>query len=249
MLFKSTKGMFQVQKNYRNAFDLEMFLSKYIEECFDKYPYIVGDISSGILRLKGFDTNPKSDANINNVQSYLETSCSFGCPYYILKRVKSDGEYEHLANQEKNKKEEVEKSLITPLVKENFDKETLVLISNPKGKSKIIIDSTKINKMPEGHLPKDIEETKNQDIKETKNVVETKAQVETTSYVSASPDFDPSKIKKNNRNNNTNNKNSNQKTNNSNKQNNSSNNRKNNQNNNSNNQQNKNNKHKKFNKN
>ena len=59
MLIDSRKGRYKVESNYRDAFRLEAFEEKYIEECFDKYLYIVGDISSGILRLKGFDTNPK----------------------------------------------------------------------------------------------------------------------------------------------------------------------------------------------
>mgnify|MGYP004457297327 CR=1 FL=1 len=221
MLFKCIKGMFQLQENYRDAFDLEMFVSKYIEECFDRYPYLVGDISSGILRLKGFENNPKSDSYIGNVRGYLETSCSFGCPYYIIKRVKSDAEYENLENAEKNKKPIEEKPLITPIIKESFDKESLILKSTPKVKARIHIDSTKINKIPQGILPKDLEEIIKQDAKESSNPKkeESTQHVETASYVSASPDFDPSKIKKNrndmrqnnNRNNNNNNSNNNNK--------------------------------------
>ena len=210
--------MFQLQENYRDAFDLEMFISKYIEECFDRYPYLVGDISSGILRLKGFENNPKSDSYIGNVRAYLETSCSFGCPYYIIKRVKSDAEYENLEKAEKNKKPIEEKPLITPIVKENFDKESLILKSTPKNKARINIDSNKINKMPQGNLPKDLEEFIKQESKESVNSKKEEAvqHIETASYVSASPDFDPSKIKKNrkdmrqsdnNRNNNNNNTN------------------------------------------
>ena len=217
MLFKCVKGMFQLQENYREAFDLEMFISKYIEECFDRYPYLVGDISSGILRLKGFENNPKSDSYIGNVRAYLETSCSFGCPYYIIKRVKSDAEYESLEKAEKNKKPIEEKPLITPIVKENFDKESLILKSTPKVKARINIDSNKINRMPQGNLPKDLEDFIKQEAKENTNSKkeEVVQRVETASYVSASPDFDPSKIKKNrndmrqNNRNNNNNSNSN----------------------------------------
>lgn len=223
MLFRCEKGMFIVQENYRDAFNLEMFISKYIEECFDKYLYLVGDISSGVLRLKGFDSSPKSPSYIGNVRDYLETSCSFGCPYYLLKRVKSEGEYEHLLNIEKNKKPVIEKPLITPIQKENFDKDSLILKSNPKTKVKIVIDPNKINQMPQGHLPKDLEEIINQEAKEIKTKEEVVV-VQTASYVSASPDFDPSKIKRNHNNdlknnNNKNNKNNNVKNNNMNNQN------------------------------
>ncbi len=212
MLFRCEKGMFLVQENYRDAFNLEMFISKYIEECFDKYLYLVGDISSGVLRLKGFDSSPKSSSYIGNVRDYLETSCSFGCPYYLLKRVKSEGEYEHLLNIEKNKKPVIEKPLITPIQKENFDKESLILKSNPKTKVKIVIDPNKINQMPQGHLPKDLEEIINQEAKEIKTKEEVVV-VQTASYVSASPDFDPSKIKRNHNNDLKNNNNKNNKNN------------------------------------
>lgn len=212
MLFRCEKGMFLVQENYRDAFNLEMFISKYIEECFDKYLYLVGDISSGVLRLKGFDSSPKSSSYIGNVRDYLETSCSFGCPYYLLKRVKSEAEYEHLLNIEKNKKPVIEKPLITPIQKENFDKESLILKSNPKTKVKIVIDPNKINQMPQGHLPKDLEEIINQEAKEIKTKEEVVV-VQTASYVSASPDFDPSKIKRNHNNDLKNNNNKNNKNN------------------------------------
>jgi uncharacterized protein YutD len=48
MLIKCSKGMYKVEKNYRDAFKVEEFQEKYLEECFDRYPYIVGDISSNI---------------------------------------------------------------------------------------------------------------------------------------------------------------------------------------------------------
>ena len=88
--------MYQILKNYRDAFNEEAFVGKYIEECFDKYMYIVGDISSGILRLKGFDTNPKSKNYYGFIEDYLEISCAFGCPFYIMKRIKSDKVFERL---------------------------------------------------------------------------------------------------------------------------------------------------------
>ena len=78
--------------------------------------------------------------------------------------------------------------------------------------------------MPQGHLPKDLEEIINQEAKEIKTKEEVVV-VQTASYVSASPDFDPSKIKRNhnsdlkNNNNKNNNKNNNVKNNNMNNQN------------------------------
>ena len=36
MVIKTSKGMYQILKNYRDAFNEEAFVGKYIEECFDK---------------------------------------------------------------------------------------------------------------------------------------------------------------------------------------------------------------------
>ncbi len=198
MLIKTTKGMYKVEKNYRDAFKLEDFQNKYLEEYYDKYPYIVGDISSEILRLKGFDDNPKSLNYYGLIDKYIEESCAFGCPHYILSRIHSEKEFEELYKKDKEPITTDERFVITPVVKENFDKESLVLQSSPKTKSNIIIDSQKMNKIPEGYLPKDILESvekessfNNQKRKETK-----KEEEDMQTYVSASPDFDPSKKEK-----------------------------------------------------
>ena len=79
MVIDCKKGKYIVDTNFRDAFRLDVFEEKYIEECFDKYIYIVGDISSGILRLKGFDTNPKSKNYFGLIKDYLESSCAIGC--------------------------------------------------------------------------------------------------------------------------------------------------------------------------
>lgn len=207
MVFKTAKGMYQLKRNYRDAFNLEAFLDKYIEECMDKYMYIVGDISSSILRLKGFDTDPKSKNYYGYIDDYLDLSCAFGCPFYVLKRIKSKEEYEKLEKTNPPIVEETPRVAIGSLVKENFDKDSLVLKSNPKSRKKINIDSAKINVIPKGNVPDDIKE-----IIESENQVQAKTKVaeptlETQTYVSASPDFDPSK-KENHKNKNKTNNNS-----------------------------------------
>lgn len=218
MLFKCVKGMFQLQRNYKDAFNLDAFVDKYIEECMDKYPYVVGDISSSILRLKGFDNDPKSDNYFGKIDDYLSVSCALGSPFYVLKRIKSNEEYAHLEKHGKPiPKEEIIN--VTPITKENFDKESLILDTTPKGKANIIIDAQKINSIPKGKLASDLVEVIKQDKAQNNNsnnkeqqVVEEKPQ---TTYVSASPDFDPSKSQSarfnRNRNNNNNKSNNNNK--------------------------------------
>ncbi len=209
MVFKCGKGMFQLQRNFRDAFNMDKFIEKYIEECFDKYLYIVGDISSSILRLKGFNTDVKSENYFGFIDSYLDTSCAIGCPYFVLKRLKPE-EYNKLAA--KPKEVDTTGSLVVKeLVKENYDKESLILNSNPKVEPNIVVDAQKINAIPKGSLPADIVEFISNESNNNNSNNASKAEpvvVETQTYVSASPDFDPSKkesFKKNSNNQNKNN--------------------------------------------
>ena len=143
MVVKNDKGMFFLEKNYRDAWNETSFIDKYIEECYDKYPYLVGDISSGILRLKGFNNDSKSQDYIGNLDEYLETSCAIGCAYYVLKRLKNEDEYNKYYNKETISTSNIH---ITPIQKIAFDKDSLVLESNPKKKSNIILDLERVNK-------------------------------------------------------------------------------------------------------
>ncbi len=184
---KCIKGQFIILRNYRDAFNLEKFADKYLEEYFDKYNYIVGDISSSILRLKGFSENPKSPNYYAKIDEYLDSSCAYGCPFYVLKRIGSYEEYEKFKKEYKEKPEE-ERIKIYIAEKENFDKENLVLSISEKTNRPININMDDLTKITVGKLPLDLIE-KN-DKKPVENVE--KVEVETQTYVSASPDFDPS---------------------------------------------------------
>lgn len=204
MIIDSKKGQYKLESNYRNAFRLDAFEEKYIEECFDKYLYIVGDVSSGILRLKGFDTNPKSKSYFGFIEDYLELSCAMGCPYYVLKRIQSDKEYQHELSHPSNPKSDG--FVIQAIQKENFDKESLILETTPKGNPNIVIEAEKINQIPKGELTDDLKEiVKQQEPKNTKRPAEN---IEVSqSYVSSSPGFVPNQNRKNNFSNNNKNKN------------------------------------------
>jgi len=82
-------GNFEIIQNERDAFDLVKFENKYLPEYFDKYSYLVGDLSDDILRLKGFSLDPKSKSYFHFIPEYLTESCSYNCKYYILKRIKN----------------------------------------------------------------------------------------------------------------------------------------------------------------
>lgn len=89
-MIESIHGEFEMVKNYREAFVLDDFNKKYVDY-FDIYPYLVGDYSAGILRLKGF-----KDDNYQMIPDYIVESCAPNAAYYILKN----------PNYNKNKKYE-----------------------------------------------------------------------------------------------------------------------------------------------
>lgn len=202
MLIESKKGRYKVDSNYRDAFKLEEFEEKYIEECFDKYLYIVGDISSGILRLKGFDSNPKSKNYFGFIEDYLELSCAMGCPYFILKRIQSDNEYQkELSHQSPVK---TEGFVIHNLVKESFDKDSIVLDTTPAGEPKIVIDPSRMNRIPKGELTEDLKDIIKQETTNSNNNRSAEKVEVSQSYVSSSPGFVPNQNKNNFRKNNKN---------------------------------------------
>lgn len=87
-MIETKYGKFELTQNYREAFDLEVFETKYIEEIYDKYSYILGDMSGEILRLKGFSSDPKSKNSYLTIPDFIIESCAFGCAYFVLKRIK-----------------------------------------------------------------------------------------------------------------------------------------------------------------
>lgn len=93
MVVETKFGTYELLKNVKDAFDVIKFEERYIEEIYDKYEIIVGDVSSGILRIKGFSMDAKNlenkEANAKFIPDYLSESCAFGCPYYILQRKKN----------------------------------------------------------------------------------------------------------------------------------------------------------------
>ena len=67
-------GEFDLIQNYRDAFVLDDFIHRYVE-CFDRYMYIVGDYSSGLLRLKGFNNLGKGNSK-KNIPDYIFKWCA-----------------------------------------------------------------------------------------------------------------------------------------------------------------------------
>jgi len=82
-MIESIHGNFELIKNYRDAFILDDFNKRYAD-VFDIYPYLVGDYSAGLLRLKGFTKDGKTNG-FKTIPDYLVESCLMNCAYYIMK--------------------------------------------------------------------------------------------------------------------------------------------------------------------
>ncbi|WP_026391924.1 YutD-like domain-containing protein [Haploplasma modicum] len=87
MIIETEHGVYSLIKNYRECFDLTLFNETYVDVAFDRYHYLVGDLSSGILRIKGFNSDAKSPRGFKAIPDYLNESCNPNAPFFILKRV------------------------------------------------------------------------------------------------------------------------------------------------------------------
>jgi uncharacterized protein YutD len=86
-IIETIHGEFELIKNYREAFILDDFNKRYTD-VFDIYPYLVGDYSAGLLRLKGFSASGTN--NYKFIPDYLSESCPMNCAYFILKNPNFD---------------------------------------------------------------------------------------------------------------------------------------------------------------
>ena len=77
---------YEIIANEKNALDIEMLREKY-DPFLNQYDYLVGDISSDHLRLKGFyDTKEHVaiDKKAITIVDYLDEYSNPGSPYFIL---------------------------------------------------------------------------------------------------------------------------------------------------------------------
>ncbi|MGE7589086.1 YutD family protein [Peribacillus sp. NPDC101480] len=82
---------YEIIEDEREGYNEDAFKARY-SEILTKYDYIVGDWGYGQLRLRGFfdDSNQKAtfDTKISTLSEYLYEYCNFGCPYFVVKKVK-----------------------------------------------------------------------------------------------------------------------------------------------------------------
>lgn len=160
MVVKTTKGMYEIVKNVRDAFKKDVFENIYLEEYFDAYQYIVGDIASNTTRLKGFSQNPSNSNYFKYIPEYLAESCAYRGAYFILRRI-NETEYNTLYEKYKKHPNEyltVGEEKEFTLEKKAFDKENLILSSSQTRKPHIVFDMNRINYIKAYTLPDDLKE-------------------------------------------------------------------------------------------
>lgn len=89
-IIETTVGTFELLSNHKESFDIVKFQDRYVPEIYDKYEYIVGDVSSDVLRLKGFYQDQSKEQSIKEIPIHLSESVNYNAAYYILKRVKTE---------------------------------------------------------------------------------------------------------------------------------------------------------------
>lgn len=87
-----TNGIqYELLEDFREGWNDEAFNNRY-SEVLSKYDYIVGDWGYNQLRLKGFydDRHEKAsiDTKISSYTEYLMEYCNFGCPHFLLCKIK-----------------------------------------------------------------------------------------------------------------------------------------------------------------
>ncbi len=83
-IIETAHGNFELVRDHREALDVKTFNDRYVDY-LDRYPYIVGDVSAEILRLKGFSAKKKRE-----IEDYLMESTTLNAPYFILRRMEAD---------------------------------------------------------------------------------------------------------------------------------------------------------------
>ncbi|MCT6891847.1 MAG: YutD family protein [Lactobacillus sp.] len=101
---KINKQLYQVIINKDDALDLELMRQKY-DPYLDQYDFIVGDLSSDHLRLKGFyqdNAQAAIDRKKQTIADYLLEYCNPGGPYFVLQLLSPVHHYHY--NKRKRRK-------------------------------------------------------------------------------------------------------------------------------------------------
>ena len=98
---KINDQLYSVIVNERNALDIETLKKKY-DPYLDQYDYLVGDVSSEHLRLKGFykdAARTSIDKKELAIVDYITEYCNPGSPYFVLELTNPVHHYQHQKQQ------------------------------------------------------------------------------------------------------------------------------------------------------
>lgn len=100
------KEKYRIVNDYRDGLDLELLEERY-SEFLEKYDFLVGDMSYGKLRLRGFYRDDVKkipiDMRISYLEDYLLEYCSFGCAYFVLENVEPNKKHTNRHYESSNK--------------------------------------------------------------------------------------------------------------------------------------------------
>lgn len=100
---KINKQLYRIKINKDNALDLDTLRRKY-DPYLDQYDFLVGDVSSEHLRLKGFYKDvvrTAIDRKENTIADYLLEYCNPGTAYFVLELVSPVHRYSHVRENKK----------------------------------------------------------------------------------------------------------------------------------------------------
>lgn len=116
---------FHIVINYKEAFNAEK-LEQRFSDLFDKYDYIVGDWGFEQLRLKGFFSTSRkkmnNDNKIDHLEDYINEYCNYGCPYFVLRRIRTKAKNEAFISERAIEEKEGQPKLDRPRRKRNRNK-------------------------------------------------------------------------------------------------------------------------------
>ncbi|MDD9139210.1 DUF1027 domain-containing protein [Fructobacillus sp. CRL 2054] len=142
--------------NFKDAFTTEGMALRYTP-LLKQYDYIVGDLSAGQLRLRGFyheERKVSADQKINTLADYLYETVNFGAPYFILQSQNSsfrpvkerdyltEWEEEQREKRQKQQTQEKKNAKKRPTKKANHSNRN----NRPKKRAEQAADQQKANK-------------------------------------------------------------------------------------------------------
>lgn len=116
---------YRVVTNYRNALDSELLKLKF-DPFLEKYDYLVGDVSSDKLRLKGFFKGTSNkinlDKRVETIEDYIYEYLNPGVAFFVLESLTPKKIKVPARNKKRHNEQPVKKTNLTGKVAEKTTK-------------------------------------------------------------------------------------------------------------------------------